>query len=229
MVANRLRIALLVEARGQLAAHVEEVVELEDLDGEPLVHAPQLVVDEAVLDGRGRAGGHAAEEGELLVPVGRAPPARGPRPRTAIGLPALMIGQELEAERLPDPAAPGVPPRSGTARPFTEHIRAPRGAGRGPRASAVVARPRRARRAPRADLQLPHHDEERGVQDLLSREPGAERRGEVEQRDQLRHPLQERRLAALAPELVERPLVVEDDGRWASALSSAAGGLGPSA
>ncbi len=64
---------LLVEARRQLAADVEQAVELVDLHGERAVDAAQLLVDEAVLDGRGRAGGEALEEARLLRPERPAP------------------------------------------------------------------------------------------------------------------------------------------------------------
>jgi hypothetical protein len=63
---------LFVEARRQLARQVEEVAELENLHRELVVDLAQLVVDEAVLDRRGRAGGHAAQEAVLLGAVGAA-------------------------------------------------------------------------------------------------------------------------------------------------------------
>ncbi len=61
---------LFVEAGGQLPAHVEDVLELEDLGGETVVDPPQLLVDERILDGSGSARREAAEEVELgLAPL----------------------------------------------------------------------------------------------------------------------------------------------------------------
>ena len=205
---------VVIEGRRQLAAHVEEVVELEDLDREPLVHALQLVIDEPALDGSGRAGGHALQERGLLVAERM---AVGPRPQPQdrdrpVGLEDRA--QDLEAVRLEHPGASPLLAE--------DHVRSPervevdlRGRPRreaprrlDPVASALRAHEQRAARRG----QLAHHDEEGGVEDLGARQTRVERGREVQQRDQLRHPLEQRRRAALAPEGVEGALVLEHDG-----------------
>ena len=201
----------LVEGAGQLAADVEEVVELEDLDRERPVDLLELLVDEPVLDRDRRARGEALEEAPLFAaerraarpraePEERDRPAGAPHradERDAGAGRQGLAGSGLERARL----VALVPDRLGRAGRQRARRAQPEGTlGRDPQPAA-------------RDLQLAHHDQQRGVEDLAARERGAEGRREVQQRDELRHPLQQRGLAPLATELVERLLVLVDDRR----------------
>ena len=162
---------VLVEARGQLPAQVEEIVELEDLAREPQVHVPQLGVDEAVLDGRGRAGGHAAEEGQLILPVGSASRPAVPGAGSATWRSPREMGQsDLEGRRPPAARRSPLPhggPGSPAAAPAAAAVRAP-ACPRTARGRYSPPSPRTSERSA-AHLELAHHDEERRVQDLALR------------------------------------------------------------
>ena len=172
---------LLVEARGELAADVEEVVELVDLHREPLVERLELVVDQAVLDRRGGAGGHAAQEGERPprsngAPVRARRPGRARRSRRPARLRRPGSARSADPGRT-RPALAASPPgrtpvRSGPR--AARHARA--------RRSAARARPQlegpsaaRTSRQPARRLQLAHHDEQRGVEDLVAAHGRAQR------------------------------------------------------
>ena len=116
-----------------------------------LVDPAQLLVDEAVLDGRRRAGGDAlAGSPSPRGPNGR-PSARGPSPRSAIVRPALRHRADEGEARRPRGARPGpgangplgtsASRRSTSRRPGGEAARRPQRGSRPPR------RARRARRA----------------------------------------------------------------------------------
>ena len=203
---------LLVQAGRQLAPDVEQAVELVHLDGERAVDPAELLVDQPVLDGGRGAGGEALEKARLLRAEG---PPLGPRPEAEErDRPARLPHRADEGEAGLRESRVG---RPGGERPLghvgpLDRLRRP-GAESPRRAAAVAAvLPGHVERAAR-NLQLAHHDQERRVEDLRAAERRAEGRAEVEQRDQLRHALEEGRLAPLAPELVERLLVLEDDGR----------------
>ena len=144
-------------------------------------------------------------------------PGPGPEAEEGEGRPALRTGHTSAS-----PAAARAPGRRGerllleTGPPRTSGA----SAGRSLRRAAPVAplalghEERRARH-----LQLSHDDEERRVEDLGQADARPQGDGEVEQRDELGHPLEQRRLPPLAAELVERLLVLEDDGRAHDAAS----------
>ena len=189
---------------------------------------PQLLVDEPVLDRRGRAGGQALQEAPLLAAEGPLPRAAGRgRAGRSCGRPR-RTGHTRASPACAKPGSPGAGVERGRRRPRGR----PASAGAPGRQPARGAQPEHAGRfavrhvegAPR-HLQLAHHDQQRRVQDLAAAEGGAERRREVEQRDQLGHALQQRGLAPLAPELVERLLVLVDDRRAHGRCPGAASGL----
>ena len=218
---------VLVEARRQLAADVEQVLQLEDLHRQRLVDPAQLLVDEPVLDRRRRAGGEALQEAQLLAPERPALRPR-PEPEQRDRSPAAPHGAH---EREPGAREPRLArwrdDRRGGRPPRTRAARAPRPGGLGRRAGgSVPALAVGDVERPARDLQLPHHDQQRRVQDLAAGERRAEGRREVEQRDQLGHALEQRRLAPLAPELVERLLVLVDDRRAHGRRSACGRGSG---
>ena len=206
---------LVIEGRCQLTAHIEEVVQLEDLHGEALVDALELVVDEPVLDGRSRAGGHALQKCSLLVGEGT---AVGPRPEAEdrnrpVGLEDRA--QHLEAARLEYVGADPLPAKDHLGCHDRAEVDLRGRPGRQPTRSLdlVAAALRAYEEGPARGRHLPHHDEEGGIQDFRPRQARVQRGGEVQEGDQLRHPLQQRRGAALAAERVESALVLEHNGR----------------
>ncbi len=163
---------VLVQARRQLAADVEQAVELVDLHGERAVDAAQLLVDEAVLDRRRRAGGEALEEARLLGPER---PPLGPRPEPEEGdqrgppCGPGTRGRSPPARRLPGPARTGPP--SPPPAPRTSAV-ARREPAPGTAAEAPPRPPpRRARRAPPAARPSRSGGRRRGSPPRVSVEP----------------------------------------------------------
>jgi hypothetical protein len=205
---------LLVQARRQLAADVKEALKLKDLHRQPPVHPLELFMDEPVLN-RGRGTGcDAAQKGQLsaaeLAPLR---PGAQPQHRHRASAPSDRA-QKLDAQ--------GVEHLAAVARAREQDVgfghRARRNlAGRSVHQSPagphhVVPAARTDQNAATAALQLAHDDQQRGVQNLLAGQAGAQGGREVQERDQLGHPLQEGPLGpGRATEFLEGPLILEHD------------------
>ena len=193
---------VLVERRRQLAADVEQVLELVHPDRQVAVDAPQLFVDQPALDRRRRGRGEALEKRDVLGREG-APVAARPEPEES-DRPARLSDRAQQDE-------PRVRER-GLVRPGREGFLGvearPQPLGHGPR-QAARRPPLEARFAAahvehtRGDVELAHHEAEHRVRDLVAARRPDEAGREVVQRHELRQPRDERRLAPLAAQRLE--------------------------
>ena len=201
---------LLVERRRQLAADVEQVLELVHPDREVAVDAPQLLVDEPALDRRRRRGGQALEKRHVLGREGPAV-AAGPEPEKGDQPAGLSDRAQQHEPRLGERRLV----RAGREGLLRVEAR-PQALGHGPRQPARRP-PLEARLAAahvertRGDVELAHHEAEHRVRNLVAARRPDEARREVVQRHELRQPRDERRLAPLAAQRLELLAAPLDD------------------
>src|SRR6185503_19859440 len=135
--------------------------------------------------------------------------------RTLAVVEAHDRAQDLETERVQDLTRDALAPQSHGVRGQVDGHAHGRARGQPARRAHVVGPVRGPyEQAPPPRLQLAHLDEQRGVEDLLPAHRRVQGGREVQERDQLGHALEERAGLPRSPEIVERALVLEDDGNF---------------